>query len=141
MDPPGPAELNLSAIVRELQQKDHRGERPWNPRMMVALLFYGYCLGVRLSRRLERATYEDIAFRVLTGDTHPDHSSIAEFRRKHLGALSALFLEILRLCQKAGMVKLGRVALDGTKVKANASKHKAMSHGMKAAISTGSQPQ
>ena len=126
------ASLDLTAIERVLQQRDHRGERPWNPRMMVALLFYGYCLGVRSSRRLERATYEDIAFRVLTGDTHPDHSSIAEFRKNHLTALSALFLDILRLCQKAGLVKLGRVALDGTKVKANASKHKAMSFaGMK----------
>jgi transposase len=123
------AGLDLSSIERPLQQKDHRGERPWNPRMMVALLFYGYCLGVRSSRRLEKATYEDVAFRLLTGDTQPDHSSIAEFRKLHLAALSALFLDILRLCEKAGMVKLGRVALDGTKMKANASKRKAMSYG------------
>lgn len=122
------AGLDLSAIERVLQDKDPRGERPWNPRMMVALLFYGYCLGIRSSRRLEKATYEDIAFRVLTADTHPDHASISGFRKRHLEALSALFLDILRLCQKAGMVKLGRVALDGTKVKANASKHKAMSY-------------
>jgi hypothetical protein len=91
-------------------------------------LLYGYCLGVRSSRRLEKATYEDVAFRVLTGGTHPDHSSIAEFRKTHLEALRGLFLDILRLCEKAGIVKLGRVALDGTKMKANASKHKAMSH-------------
>lgn len=122
------AGLDLSSIERVLQQKDHRGERPWNPRMMVALLFYGYCLGVRSSRRLEKATYEDVAFRLLTGDAQPDHSSIAEFRKAHLTALSSLFLDILRLCEKAGMVKLGRVALDGTKMKANASKHKAMSY-------------
>lgn len=120
--------LDISPIERVLQQKDPRGERPWNPRMMVALVFYGYCQGIRSSRRLETATYEDVAFRVLTADTHPDHSSIAAFRKVHLVALSALFLDILRLCQKAGMVKLGRVALDGTKVKANASKHKAMSY-------------
>ena len=120
--------LDLSAIERVLQLKDPRGERPWNPRMMVALLFYGYCQGIRSSRRLEIATHEDVAFRVLTADTHPDHSSIAAFRKQHLTALSALFLDILRLCHKAGMVKLGRVALDGTKVKANASKHKAMSY-------------
>lgn len=120
--------LDLAAIERVYQDKDHRGERPWNPRMMVALLFYGYCLGVRSSRRLERATYEDVAFRVLTGETHPDHSSIAEFRKVHLPELSALFLDVLLLCERAGIVKLGRVALDGTKVKANASKHKAMSH-------------
>lgn len=120
--------LDLSAIDQVYQKKDPRGERPWNPRMMVALLLYGYCLGVRSSRRLEKATYEDVAFRVLTGGTHPDHSSIADFRKTHLDAISALFLEILRLCEKAGIVKLGRVALDGTKMKANASKHKAMSH-------------
>jgi transposase len=121
--------LDLSKIDHAYQKKDHRGERPWNPRMMVALLLYGYCLGVRSSRRLEKATYEDVAFRVLTGGTHPDHSSIADFRKTHLETLSALFLEILRLCEWAGIVKLGRVALDGTKMKANASKHKAMSHG------------
>lgn len=120
--------LKLGVIEKLYQDKDHRGERPWNPRMMVALLFYGYCLGVRSSRRLEKATYEDVAFRVLTGGTHPDHSSIAEFRKVHLKQLSALFLDVLLLCERAGIVKLGRVALDGTKVKANASKHKAMSH-------------
>ena len=120
--------LDLSKIEAVYQKKDPRGERPWNPQMMVALLLYGYCIGVRSSRRLEKATYEDVAFRVLTGGTHPDHSSIAEFRKAHLEAISALFLEILRLCEKAGIVKLGRVALDGTKMKANASKHKAMSH-------------
>ena len=120
--------LDLSKIEAVYQKKDPRGERPWNPQMMVALLLYGYCIGVRSSRRLEKATYEDVAFRVLTGGTHPDHSSIAEFRKTHLEAISALFLEILRLCEKAGIVKLGRVALDGTKMKANASKHKAMSH-------------
>ena len=122
------AGLDLSAIERVLQEKDHRGERPWNPRMMVALLVYGYCLGIRSSRRLERATYEDVAFRFLTANEQPDHSSIASFRKLHLGALSDLFLQVLRLCQAAGMVKLGRVALDGTKVKANASRHKAMSY-------------
>ena len=122
------AELDLSAVERAIQEKDHRGERPWNPRMMVGLLFYGYCIGVCSSRRIERATFEDVGFRILAGDNHPDHSAIAEFRKNHLAALGALFLDILHLCQKAGMVKLGRVALDGTKVKANASKHKAMSY-------------
>jgi transposase len=108
--------LDLSKIEAVYQKKDPRGERPWNPRMMVALLLYGYCIGVRSSRRLEKATYEDVAFRVLTGGTQPDHSSIAEFRKAHLEAISALFLEILRLCEQAGIVKLGRVALDGTKM-------------------------
>jgi transposase len=122
------AELDIGAIDRVYQQKDHRGERPWDPRMMVSLLVYGYCIGVRSSRRLEKATYEDVAFRLLSGNTQPDHTAISEFRRVHLAALSGLFLQVLQLCQKAGMVKLGRVALDGTKVKANASKHKAMSY-------------
>ncbi len=122
------AELDISAIDRVYQEKDHRGERPWDPRMMVGVLVYGYCIGVRSSRRLEKATYEDVAFRLLSGNTQPDHSAIADFRKTHLPALSGLFLQVLQLCQKAGMVKLGRVALDGTKVKANASKHKAMSY-------------
>jgi hypothetical protein len=80
------------------------------------------------SRKIERACYEDLAFRVLTGNQQPDHSRISDFRRRNLDALKGLFVQILRLCQKAGMVSLGHVALDGTKVKANASKHKAMSH-------------
>jgi hypothetical protein len=81
------------------------------------------------SRKIEQATYHSVAFRVLAGDQHPDHDTIAKFRKRHLKALSALFVQVLRLCQIAGLVKLGHVALDGTKVKANASKHKAMSYG------------
>jgi hypothetical protein len=92
------------------------------------LLLYAYCVGVVSSRKIERACYEDLAFRVLTGNQQPDHSRISEFRRRNLDALKGLFIQILRLCQKAGMVSLGHVALDGTKVQANASKHKAMSH-------------
>src|SRR5512139_3876353 len=80
------------------------------------------------SRKIEKATYELIPFRVLTTDQHPDHDTIAEFRRRHLESLAALFVQVLRLCQKAGLVKLGHVSLDGTKVRANASKHKAMSY-------------
>src|SRR5437588_1257382 len=97
--------------------------------MMVRLLLYGYCRGVVSSRRIERATYEDVAFRYLAADEHPDHDTIADFRKEHLAHLSQLFVQVLRLCQQAGLVKLGHVALDGTKVKANASKHKAMSYG------------
>lgn len=96
--------------------------------MMTMLLLYAYCVGIVSSRKIERACYEDLAFRVLTGNQQPDHSRISEFRRRNLDALRDLFVEILRLCQKAGMVSLGHVALDGTKVQANASKHKAMSH-------------
>jgi Transposase and inactivated derivatives len=95
---------------------------------LTLLLLYAYCVGTVSSRKIERACYEDLAFRVLTANQQPDHSRISEFRRRNLEALSDLFVQILRLCQEAGMVSLGHVALDGTKVQANASKHKAMSH-------------
>lgn len=121
-------ELDLSAIESKIQAKDPRGTRPYSPVMMVGLLIYAYCLGVRSSRKIERATYEDVAFRVLSGGQHPDHSRISEFRREHQEAFKDLFLQVLRLCQKAGLVKLGHVAIDGTKVQGNASKHKAMSY-------------
>jgi transposase len=121
-------ELDLSAIVIPAQSKDPRGEKGFDPRMLTLLLLYAYCAGIVSSRRIERACYEDLAFRVLTGNQQPDHSRISEFRRRNLEALSGLFVQILRFCQEAGMVSLGHVALDGTKVQANASKHKAMSH-------------
>lgn len=121
-------ELDLSAIESALQGKDHRGTRPYPPAMMVLLLLYGYCVGVFSSRKLEKATYEDVAFLVLAGGHHPDHTRISEFRRVHLDALRELFLQVLKLCQKAGLVKLGHVAFDGTKMPGNASKHKAMSY-------------
>ena len=105
------------------------GQPPYHPMMMVGLLLYAYCIGLPSSRKIEKATYHSIAFRVLTANQHPDHDTIADFRKRHLKALSALFVDVLRLCQKAGLVKLGHVSLDGTKVKANASKHKAMSYG------------
>ena len=92
-------------------------------------MVYGYCIGVTSSRKIEKATYESIPFRVLAADQHPDHATIAEFRRRHLEALARLFVQVLRLCEKAGLVRLGHVALDGTKLRANASKHKAMSYG------------
>jgi transposase len=122
------AELDLSAITRVYDAKDTRGRAGYHPVMMVTLLLYAYCVGKPSSRRIEQATYEDVAFRVLAGDRHPDHDSIADFRKRHLEALSGLFLQVLRLCQKAGRVQLGHIAIDGTKVKANASKHKAMSY-------------
>ena len=122
-------QLDLSAIESKIQMKDPRGTRPYSPSMMVALLIYGYCIGLRSSRKIERATYEDVAFRVLAGGHQPDHTRISEFRRVHLEAFKGLFKQVLQLCQKAGLVKLGRVAIDGTKVQANASKHKAMSYG------------
>jgi len=121
--------LDLSAIVRAYEQgADDRGRPAYHPAMMGKVLVYAYCTGRPSSRKIERATYEDVAFRVLAADPHPDHDSIAEFRKRHLSALAGLFVQVLRLCQAAGLVTLGHVALDGTKVKANASKHKAMSY-------------
>jgi len=120
--------LDLSAIYAVYEAGDGRGLAAYDPRMMVRVLIYGYCRGVASSRRIERATHEDVAFRYLAADQHPDHDTIAAFRQEHLANLSQLFVEVLRLCQRAGLVKLGHVALDGTKVKANASKHKAMSY-------------
>ena len=121
------AELDLEAIYAVYRQKDPRGEKAYDPRMMVVLLLYAYCVGLPSSRKIEKACWEDAAFRVLTGSQQPDHSRISDFRRRHLDALAGLFVQVLRLCQKAGLVSLGQVALDGTKIRANASKHKAMS--------------
>ena len=122
------AELDLGEIHAYYRQKDPRGEKAYEPRMMVVLLLYAYCVGLPSSRKIEKACWEDAAFRVLTGNQQPDHSRISDFRRRHLAALAGLFVQVLRLCQKAGLVSLGHVALDGTKLRANASKHKAMSH-------------
>ena len=120
--------LDIAAIEQEIQKKDARGERPYNPRMMLALLIHAYCTGVYSSRKIARATYEQVAFRVLTGDQHPVQQSIGNFRRRHLAAFRDLFKQVLGMCREAGLVKLGHVALDGTKIQANASKHKAMSY-------------
>jgi transposase len=105
------------------------GAPPYDPRMMTALLLYGYAVGVVSSRRMDRACEEDVAFRILSAGHQPDYVTIAEFRRIHLKALKGLFVQVLMICREAGLVKLGHVAVDGTKVKANASKHKAMSYG------------
>jgi len=121
-------ELDLSAIVGSYESGDGRGRPPYHPLMMVKLLVYGYCIGRVSSRKLEKATYEDVAFRVLACNQHPDHDSIAEFRKRHLPELAGLFVQVLKLCERAGLVKLGHVAIDGSKLRANASKHKAMSY-------------
>ena len=121
------ASLDLGDIYRDYDAS-RGGQPPFHPRMMTGLLLYAYCVGIASSRKIERATWHSVPFRVLTADQHPDHDTIAEFRKRHLGALSSLFLQILSMCRKAGLVKLGHVALDGTKVRANASKHKAMSY-------------
>ncbi len=122
------AELDLGEIERAIQAKDSRGTRPYSPGMMVALLVYAYCVGVYSSRKIERATYEDVAFRVLAAGQHPFFTTINEFRKTHLDALAGLFVQVLQLCRRAGLVKLAHVAVDGTKVQAAASKHKAMSY-------------
>lgn len=121
-------ELDLQAIYCVYVKDTARGRQGFHPAMMVSLLIYGYCVGITSSRKIEKATYEDVAFRVIAGDQHPDHDTIASFRKTHLRALSGLFFQVLRLCQEAGLVKLGHIAIDGTKMKANASKHKAMSY-------------
>ncbi len=105
-----------------------RGFPPYDPRLMLKLLIYGYVTGVRSSRAIERRCHDDVAFRFLAANAAPDFRSVARFRRRHLGALKALFTESLALCRAAGMVRLGRVALDGTKRRANASRRKAMSY-------------
>ena len=105
-----------------------KGFPPYDPRMMLKLLLYGYLTGVRSSRKLEAACVEQVAFRFLAANQIPDHRAFSRFRRRHLVAMDQLFVDVLGLCQQAGMVKLGNVGLDGTKVKANASRHKAMSY-------------
>ena len=121
-------QLDLRAIYKSYDGS-RGGQPPYHPEMMVALLVYAYCVGMPSSRKIEQATYESVPFRVLAADQHPDHDTIAAFRRRHLESLAGLFVQVLRLCRKAGLVKLGHVALDGTKIRANASKHKAMSYG------------
>ncbi len=122
------AALDLSAIYASYAEKDGRGQAAYSPEMMVRLLLYGYATGVYSSRKIQTRTFEDVAFRYLSGDQHPDHDTIAEFRKRHLAALAGLFTQALLLCEKAGLVKLGHVSIDGTKIKANASKHKAQSY-------------
>lgn len=120
-------QLDLTTIERKIQSKDHRGERPYSPRMMTALLMYAYSVGVFSSRKIEQATHGDVAFRVLAAGEHPHFTTVNSFRDSHRSALAGLFQQVLELCMSAGLVKLAHVAIDGTKMKANASKHKAMS--------------
>lgn len=119
-------DLDLSPFLAA--HDEPRGMPPYHPAMMLKVLLYGYAVGVRSSRKLEERLGSDVRFMYLAGQARPDHKTISEFRRRHLEAFEALFLDILHLCAAAGLVSLGRVALDGTKVKADASKHKAMSY-------------
>ncbi len=118
--------LDTSALERSY---GGGGSAPYHPKVLLALLFYGYATGVFSSRKLERATYDSVAFRFIAANTHPDHDTIATFRRRFLSLLSGLFVQILEVAHGMEMVKLGRVSLDGTKVKANASRHSALSWG------------
>lgn len=120
--------IDLSPIS-SVYEKEQRGYPPYHPKVMTGILLYGYCNGITSSRKLEKHCQEDLAFRVLAANNQPDFRTISDFRKLHLGTLEHLFVEILLLCHKAGLVKFGHISLDGTKIKANASKHKAMSYG------------
>jgi len=121
-------QLDLSAI-HGVYEEEMRGQPPYDPRMMTKVLLYGYCVGVFSSRRIQKRLQEDIGFKVLAAGNEPDFRTISDFRKIHLEALRGLFEQVLEMALESGAVKLGRVSLDGTKVKANASKHKAMSYG------------
>ena len=122
------ATVDLSPI-NSVYEREERGSPPYHPTVMVGILLYGYCHGITSSRKLAVRCLEDVAFRVLAANNAPDFRTISDFRKRHLATLHHLFVEILSLCRKAGLVKFGHVALDGTKIKANASQHKAMSYG------------
>ena len=120
-------QLNLSPM-HAVYGDEQRGQPPYDPRMMTKLLVYGYCVGVFSARKIQQRISEDIAFRVLAAGNEPDFRTISDFRKSHLKTLQGFFEEVLKITLEAGALKLGRVALDGTKIKANASKHKAMSY-------------
>src|ERR1035437_1384811 len=120
-------QLDLSAITT-VYENEERGYPPYHPVMLTKVLVYAYCVGVFSSRRIQRRLVEDVAFRVLAAGNEPDFRTIADFRKIHLEALEGLFRQVLRMALELGAMKLGRVAIDGSKVKGNASKHKAMSY-------------
>ena len=119
--------LDLSEITRRYEQED-RGFPPYHPRLMVTLLLYAYCMGAYSSRRIQKLCERDAAYRVIVGNDVPNFRTISDFRKDHLPALQGLFVQVLMLCRQSGLVTVGLVSLDGTKVKANASRHKAMSY-------------
>ena len=121
-------QLDLSAITI-VYEDEERGYPPYHPVMLTKVLVYAYCVGVFSSRKIQRRLVEDVAFRVLAAGNHPDFRTIADFRKTHLIALRGFFEQVLRLARELGAPRVGRVALDGSKIKANASKHKAMSYG------------
>jgi len=119
----------LDLVAIEATYTEERGYPPYHPRMMVKVLLYAYATGTYSSRKIARRLVEDVAMRFLAADNQPDFRTVSDFRKRHSAALGALFTQVLRLCQRTGLVKLGQVAIDGTRLKANASKHKAMSYG------------
>jgi Transposase and inactivated derivatives len=121
-------QLDLS-VIHAKYGEEKRGQPPYDPRLMTKLLVYGYCTGVFSSRRIQRRIQEDIPFKVLAAGNEPDFRTISDFRKIHIATLQKLFEQVLEMALESGAVKLGRVSVDGTKVKANASKHKAMSYG------------
>ena len=121
-------QLDLSAI-HTVYGEEKRGQPPYDPRLMTKLLVYGYCTGVFSSRRIQKRLQEDIPFKVLAAGNEPDFRTISDFRKTHIDTLQGLFEQVLEMALEVGAVKVGRVTIDGTKVKANASKHKAMSYG------------
>jgi transposase len=120
--------LDLSAFYRKYEREVPSGNPPFHPRMMVKLWVYAYCDGERSSRRIERYTYENAPYRFIAGGQHPDYSCLAKFRKRHLEDLAGLFGQVLTLAREANLVTLEHVSLDGSKVLANASKHKAMTY-------------
>jgi transposase/cell division septum initiation protein DivIVA len=120
-------EIDISKI-QKVYETELRGYPPYHPLMMLKILIYGYCIGVRSSRKISQKCEDDMAFRYLSGNNFPKFRAIADFRQRHLAAFQELFVQVLSICNEAGLVKLGHVSLDGTKIKANASKHKAMSY-------------
>lgn len=119
-------QLDLQSIYKEYRNAG--GKKAYDPKVLLPLLFYGYATGIFSSRKIERATYDSVAFRYITANTHPDHDTIANFRKRFLPQLETLFVQILMISKETGLLKVGKVSLDGTKVKANASKHKALSY-------------
>ena len=120
--------LDLSDLVKTYRGS---GSASYHPAMLLGLMVYGYATKVFSSRAIERATYDSVAFRFIAGNEHPDHDTIATFRKRFLPQIQALFVEVLKLARTMGMLKLGTVALDGTKVHANASRHSALSYGLR----------
>jgi transposase len=120
----------IDGLDLRLMSGDYRGSgsASYHPSMLLGLLIYGYATGVFSSRKLERATYDSVAFRFIAANDHPDHDTIAAFRRRFLKEIEALFVKVLLLAREMGVLKMGTVALDGTKIHANASRHSALSY-------------